>query len=87
MFLRCQRWAGRSPTADLSGGQLIAATQDALEEESFALPDATANLGAMKSPDTEQLLALEVDFVILSANVAEHVKLRDFLEESGIPAA
>ena len=87
MFLRCQRWAGRSPTADLSGGQLIAATQDALEEESFALPDAPANLGAMKSPDTEQLLALEVDFVILSANVAEHVKLRDFLEESGIPAA
>ena len=57
MFLRCQCWAGRSPTADLSGGQLIAATQDALEEESFALPDATANLGAMKSPDTEQLLA------------------------------
>lgn len=87
MFLRCQCWAGRSPTADLSGGQLIAATQDALEEESFALPDATANLGAMKSPDTEQLLALEVDFVILSANVAEHVKLRDFLEESGVPAA
>ena len=74
-------------TWQLAGGQLIAATQDALEEESFALPDATANLGAMKSPDTEQLLALEVDFVILSANVAEHVKLRDFLEESGIPAA
>lgn len=31
------------------------------------------------------LLALEVDFVILSANVAEHVKLRVFWKNPAFP--
>ncbi|MDD3192991.1 MAG: ABC transporter substrate-binding protein [Oscillospiraceae bacterium] len=71
----------------LAGGKLAAVTQDALDERDLELDGSTANLGAMKSPDVEQMLALDVDFVILSANVAEHVKLQETLEAAGIAAA
>lgn len=44
-------------------------------------------VGTMFAPNGERLLALGVDFVILSANIAAHQRLLPLLERAGIAAA
>lgn len=46
-----------------------------------------ADIGAMMHPDSERLLALAPDFVILSANISGHRQLVPLLENAGIPCA
>ena len=71
----------------LSGGKLTALTEDAFSEQRIE-PDASLiNLGAMKAPNIELMIKSGVDFVILSANISEHVALRDQLENAGITTA
>lgn len=71
----------------LAGGELFAYTADALDERGIEVPADAVNLGMMKSPGVELMIEHGVDFAILSANVAEHVALRETLEDAGIPAA
>lgn len=47
----------------------------------------TESVGTMFSPNGERLLALGVDFVILSAHIAGHQRLLPLLERAGIAAA
>ena len=44
-------------------------------------------IGSVKSPNLEAILALDPDFVILSADVATQVDLEPALQESGVPYA
>ena len=73
----------------LAGGQdtLVAAADDAWTQFALDLPDSVANLGAVKSPSLEALLAAQPDFVIGSTKTAADVKLLDTLDGLGIPAA
>lgn len=71
----------------LAGGELDAVTEDAYGEEGISIPETAANLGALKSPNLETLIGTGTEFVILSANIEEHVALRDTLSRSGITAA
>lgn len=50
-------------------------------------PDEAESVGTMFSPNGERLLALGVDFVMLSANIAAHQRLLPLLERAGIAAA
>ena len=68
-----------------AGGTLAGVTQDALTERDMGLPADTAVLGTIKEPNLEALLALEPDFVILSADIASHGKLSETLQELEIP--
>lgn len=70
-----------------AGGQLVGATSDAIEERQLDLGDDVAIIGSVKQPSFEDVLALEPDFVILSADTAEHVALHDALAAAGIPHA
>jgi iron complex transport system substrate-binding protein len=45
------------------------------------------NVGAMMSPNAEQLVALKTDFVIMSANISGHKKLEQLFENANIPCA
>ena len=45
------------------------------------------DLGALKSPSIETIIAEDIDFAILSATISEHVELRDTLERAGIQTA
>ncbi len=72
---------------ELAGGEIAAVTQDAIDENRISNPDAVAILGSMKSPSVEKIIDLEIDFVILSSNISEHVALKDQLDELGITAA
>lgn len=68
-----------------AGGTLAGVTQDALTERDMGLPADTAVLGTIKEPNLEALLALEPDFVILSADIASHSKLAETLRGLEIP--
>lgn len=71
----------------LAGGELAATTEDAVRDGETLYSENTVNLGLLKSPDVERMIAEEVDFVVLSSAIAEHVKLRDTLEAAGITTA
>lgn len=71
----------------LAGGSVDLVTQDAYDEHLFTLPDDTINIGTMKSPSVEAMLSENVDFVIMSSLIAEHVSLYDTLTSAGITVA
>ena len=70
----------------LAGGTLCAAAADAWEDFGLELGDA-ANLGTIKSPSFETLLAADPDFVIASASTAADVDLLDAMENAGLTVA
>lgn len=67
----------------LSGGTLIGVTQDAVEE-GIVTSDTVSVVGSVKEIDLERVIALAPDYVILSADLAAHLKLRDALDGAGI---
>ncbi len=73
----------------LAGGHdtLVAAADDAWTSFDLGLGDSVANLGAIKSPSLETLLAAEPDFVLASANTGADLELEDVLEGAGITVA
>ena len=71
----------------LAGGSLTGTTRDALTERGLSLGEDVAVVGTVKEPNLEQIFALDPDFVILSADTANQVKLHDALTRAGIPHA
>lgn len=69
----------------LAGGKLSIVTEDAYEEgREIAVDDDTVNIGAMKNPNLEMLLALDAKIAILSADIEGHTAIHDKLEDMGI---
>ena len=73
----------------LAGGAdtLAAAADDAWTSFDLGLGQEVANLGAVKQPSLETLLASEPDFVLASVNTAADLELEGVLSAAGIPAA
>lgn len=71
----------------LAGGTLLGTTEDAVSERGLELGESVSVVGTVKEPGFEEILALDPDFVILSADVAGQVKLHGALEEAGVPHA
>ena len=71
----------------LAGGELCAVTDDAYDQHGLELDDSVANVGGIKSPSAELLIAAEPDFIIMSANTAGHVELDSTLTQAGIAHA
>ena len=71
----------------LSGGTLVGATTDAVDERGLDLGGDVALVGNVKTPSLEEVLALEPDFVILSADIEGHVALDESLTAAGVPHA
>ncbi len=66
---------------------LVAAAGDAWTSFDLDLPDSVQDLGAVKSPNTEVLLATEPDFVLASLKTEADKELEPVLENQGIPVA
>lgn len=73
----------------LAGGKdtLAAAAGDTWTNFDLGLDDSVADLGSVKDPSLETLLAAEPDFILASCNTAANVELLDTFEDAGIPAA
>ncbi len=71
----------------LAGGKLTGTTNDAVKERHLELGEDVAIVGTVQQPNLEEVLALNPDFLILSADTAEHVDLHQALTEAGIPHA
>lgn len=73
----------------LAGGQdsLVAAAHDAWTSFDLGLSDAVADLGAVKEPNLEVLLAARPDFILASCNTAANLELQGTFEQAGIPVA
>lgn len=73
----------------LAGGRdaLVAAAGDAWTSFDLGLREDTADLGAVKEPSLELLLAAEPDLILASVNTAADLELRETFDRAGIPAA
>ena len=73
----------------LAGGEdsLVAAAGDAWTSFDLGLGEDVADLGAVKEPNLEVLLAAEPDLVLASVNTAADLELRDTFARMGLPAA
>ena len=73
----------------LAGGQdaLVAAAHDAWTSFDLGLSDMVADLGAVKEPNLEVLLAAQPDFILASCNTTADLELESTFENAGIPAA
>ena len=73
----------------LAGGRetLVATASDAWTSFSLGLDDSVQNLGAVKEPNLELLLASEPDLILASCNTASNLELLKTWEQAGIPVA
>lgn len=71
----------------LAGGEVSAAVNDAWESLDLGLGQDTVNLGSILEPDVEQLIAVEPDLVLASANMDAHLGLEDALTQAGLAVA
>ncbi|MDE7243397.1 MAG: ABC transporter substrate-binding protein [Oscillospiraceae bacterium] len=73
----------------LAGGKdtLIAAAGDTWTNFDLGLDDSVADLGSVKDPSLEALLAAEPDLILASTNTAADVELLETFETAGIPTA
>ena len=73
----------------LAGGkeELVAACSDAFTDFDLGLSDSVADLGAIKEPSMETLIASRPDLVIASSNLSPDLKMEQPLTDAGIPVA
>lgn len=71
----------------LAGGQVVATTSDAIEERGLELDEDVQIIGTVKEPNLEKIIALNPDFVILSADLAPHISAAETLKKAGITCA
>ncbi len=71
----------------LAGGELVGVTDDAVDERNLQLSEDVKIIGTQHSPNLEEILGLSPDFVLLSADIDEHLQLAETLEKAEIPHA
>lgn len=70
----------------LAGGEVCAVTRDA-EERKLELPEGVIDLGSLKEPSLEAILAADLDFLILMPSLKNHLAMAETLDKTGIPYA
>lgn len=70
----------------LAGGEVCAVTRDA-EERKLELPEDVIDLGSLKEPSLEAILAADLDFLILMPSLKNHLAMAETLDKTGIPYA
>lgn len=73
----------------LAGGKdtLVATASDSWTQFDLDLSEDVIDLGAVKEPNLEVIIASEPDFIIASSNTSADLDLLDSLEATGIPVA
>lgn len=76
-----------SETWILAGGDVVGVTDDVVKEERFELTEDISVVGTVKDPNVEEVLALAPDFVLLSPDIENHLKIIDTLKSAKIAYA
>ena len=71
----------------LAGGEVCAVTRDAVTERNLDLPDDCIDLGSLKEPSQEAILAANLDFVVLMEGLPNHRAMAETLDKTGIAYA
>ncbi len=71
----------------LAGGEVCAVTRDAVTERNLDLPDDCIDLGSLKEPSQEAILAANLDFVVLMEGLPNHRAMAETLEKTGVAYA
>ena len=71
----------------LSGGEVCSVTRDAVTERNLDLPDDCIDLGSLKEPSQEAILAANLDFVVLMEGLPNHRAMAETLEKTGVAYA
>ena len=71
----------------LAGGEVSAVTRDAVTERELALGDDCIDLGSLKEPSVETILASDLDLVFLMSSLPNHVAMAETLEKTDITYA
>lgn len=79
--------ASLAETWMLAGGSLVGTTSDAHARESFTQAEDVLTIGTIKDPNSEAVIALDPDFVLLSADIPSHLGLSPLLTKCAIPHA
>ena len=71
----------------LAGGEISATTRDAVTERNLELPENYIDLGSLKEPSLEAILAADLDFLILMSSLPNHRAMAETLDKTGIAYA
>ena len=71
----------------LAGGEVCAVTRDAVTERKLDLPDDYIDLGSLREPSLETILAADLDLVILMSSLPNHRAMAETLDKTGIAYA
>jgi len=71
----------------LSGGSLVGVTQDAVDDHGMETGPDLALVGSVKEPNLEAVAALSPDFILLSADLTQHLQLDAALSDMRIAHA
>ena len=74
-------------TWTLAGGELIGVTDDVIKEDRLKITDEISIVGTVKDPNVEEILFLSPDFVLLSPDIENHLKIAETLEDANIAHA
>ncbi len=71
----------------MAGGTLAGVTDDALSERKLELDDSVRMVGKAMSPNLEEVLAANPDFLILSDKIKAGEKIAESLQDTGVAVA
>lgn len=71
----------------LAGGELTGVTDDVIEETRLEVLDGISIVGTVKVPNAEKILSLSPDFVLLSPDIENHLKIKETLDNANIAHA
>lgn len=76
----CDEWL-------LAGGNVVGTASDTFKNYDFGFDDSVIDIGSHMTPDLEQILAANPDFVIASSMMDSQIELLETLENAGITVA
>ena len=71
----------------LAGGEVIGVTDDVIQEGRLEVSDEINIVGTVKNPNIEEILSLSPDFILLSPDIENHLKIADILKDANIAHA
>ena len=71
----------------LAGGEVTGVTDDVIQEARLEVSEEISIVGTVKEPNIEEILSLSPDFILLSPDIENHLKIAEILKDTNIAHA